>query len=234
MMTKKTPSEAQKITLWGRLRSFLFAGILVTAPLGLTAYVSWAMVRFVDNSIIPLIPEAYHPNTYLPFKVPGVGILIVLLILILIGALAAGAVGRYFLHLSERFVGRMPVVRGIYSAFKQMTEAVFNQSSAAFREVVMIEYPRKGIWSLGFITGTTKGEVQKLTEDEVVNVFIPTTPNPTSGFLLFVPKADIHVLEMPVDEGIKMVISAGIVTPKHIGEIENPIPSVHGQDKPVI
>ncbi len=225
-MNKLAPAPSSPPTsFWLKLRTYFFTGILVTAPLALTLYLSWAIVIYVDHLITPLIPDAYNPNNLLPFNLPGLGLIIVLITFTLIGAIAAGAIGRYFLNISEKVVGRTPVVRSIYSAIKQVTEALFHTSSSAFREVVMIEYPRKGIWSIGFITGTTKGEVQLLTEDEVVNVFIPTTPNPTSGFLLFVPKADIRHLEMTVEEGIKMVVSAGILTPKYTGKAENPFPS---------
>ena len=204
----------QKTNFFSRLRSYFFAGILVTTPTILTLYFAWGTVLFVDKSVKSLIPLPYQEQFYLLFKIPGLGIIIVTTMLTIIGAVAAGALGNYFIKLSERIFQRTPVVRVIYNAIKQITEAVFNQSSQAFREVVMIEYPRKGIWSLGFITGTTKGEAQELTTSEVVNVFIPTTPNPTSGFLLFVPHTDIRKLKMSVEDGIKMVISAGIVTPK--------------------
>ena len=156
---------------------------------------------------------------------PGVGILVVFCTLTMVGAVAAGAFGRFFVNLSDRFVTRMPIVRNVYRTIKQITEAMFKQSSQAFRSVVMIEYPRKGIWSLGFITGATEGEVQQLTKDEVLNVFIPTTPNPTSGFLLFVPREDVRFLKMTVEDGIKMVVSAGLITPDHTGPVENPFPS---------
>ena len=131
----------------------------------------------------------------------------------LIGALTAGFMGRFFIKLSERLLNRMPVIRSVYNATKQILETVLAQQSNAFREAVLVEYPRRGIWAIAFITGTTKGEVQSVTEEECINIFLPTTPNPTSGFLLFVPKADLVSLDMTVEEAIKMVISGGIVTP---------------------
>lgn len=219
--TQKNPpshSDSQKASILGKLRAYFFTGILITAPLGLTLYIVWIVINFVDTKIKNLIPPAYHPEAYLPFKIPGFGIVVVFIGLTLIGALSAGVLGRIFVRLSERFVNRMPVVRSIYNAMKQIIETVFSNQSTAFREVVMIEYPRKGIWSLGFLTGKTEGEVQELTDDEVLNVFIPTTPNPTSGFLLFVPKQDVRHLDMAVEDGIKMIVSAGIVTPKHVVE----------------
>tara|TARA_B100000579_G_scaffold417936_1_gene415000 strand:- start:201 stop:884 length:684 start_codon:yes stop_codon:yes gene_type:complete len=185
----------------------------VTAPLGLTGLLSWWFIDFVDEKITPLIPDRYNPETYLPFGIPGLGLLVLLIAVTLIGALTAGLIGRWLLQTGERVLNRMPVVRSIYSAIKQIFETVLAQQSNAFREAVLVEYPRRGIWAVGFITGTTKGEVQNLTEEETVNIFLPTTPNPTSGFLLFVPKSDVVPLGMSVEEAVKMVISGGIVTP---------------------
>ena len=133
--------------------------------------------------------------------------------MILVGALTAGILGRYFVRTSERILARMPVIRGLYSATKQIFETVLAQKSNAFRQAVLVEYPRRGIWAIAFITGRTEGEVQNLTRETVTNIFLPTTPNPTSGFLLFVPKKDLVPLTMTVEEAIKMVISGGIVTP---------------------
>lgn len=197
-------------SLTARLRAYFFAGLLVTAPISITLYIAWLIVDFIDQQVAPLIPEPYNPYDY---GVPGVGVILVAIALILIGALTAGFLGRAFVRLSEAVVARMPVVRGLYAAMKQIFETVLAQKSTAFREVVLIEYPRRGIWTLGFITGTTRGEVQNVTRDEVVNVFIPTTPNPTSGFLLFVPRRDVHILSMSIEDGIKMVMSGGIIAP---------------------
>lgn len=202
-----------RLGLAARLRTYFLAGILVTAPISITFYIAWIFISFVDDRIKPLIPERYNPETYLPFSVPGIGLIVVLVGLTLIGAATAGFIGRFFVRLSERLLNRMPVIRSIYGATKQIFETVLAQQSSAFREVVLVEYPRKGVWAIGFLTGTTHGEVQDLTEDEVLNVFLPTTPNPTSGFLLFVPKSDVVRLDMTIEEGIKMVVSGGIVTP---------------------
>ncbi len=199
--------------LLARMRAYFFAGILVTAPISITLYLAWLLVNFVDNRVTPLIPVKYNPETYLPFALPGLGLVVLFLALTLIGALTAGFLGRFFIRLSERMLGRMPVVRSVYNAVKQILETVLAQQSNAFREAVLVEYPRRGIWAIAFITGNTEGEVQNLTEEETINIFLPTTPNPTSGFLLFVPKADIIHLDMSVEEAIKMVISGGIVTP---------------------
>ncbi|MDZ4737496.1 MAG: DUF502 domain-containing protein [Rhodospirillaceae bacterium] len=210
-------SEARKIrlrpSLSGRLRAYFFAGVLVTAPMAITFWLAWQVISWVDRSVKPLIPAQYNPETYLPFSVPGIGLIVLFVFLVLVGAFAAGLVGRLIVRISERILARMPVIRSVYGAVKQIFETVLANQSSAFREVVLIEYPRRGLWALAFITGTTQGEVQEITEDEVVNVFMPTTPNPTSGFLLFIPRKDMTVLSMSVEEGIKMVVSGGIVTP---------------------
>jgi uncharacterized membrane protein len=196
-----------------RLRAYLLAGVVITAPISITFYLAWMFITFVDARVTPLIPEAYNPTTYLPFAIPGLGLVIVIVALTLIGALTAGFVGRLVVRFYDRVLGRMPVLRSIYSATKQIIETVVAHQSTAFREAVLVEYPRRGIWCIGFLTGVTRGEVQKLTEEEVLNVFLPTTPNPTSGFLLFVPRGDLVILDMSVEEALKMVISGGIVSP---------------------
>jgi uncharacterized membrane protein len=196
-----------------RIRGYFLAGILVSAPVGITVYLAWIIIGFIDHSITPLLPIKYNPETYLPFSLPGLGVLMLVIGLTLIGALTAGLVGRWLLLTGERVLDKMPVIRSIYSATKQIFQTVFAQQSNAFREAVLVEYPRPGIWAIAFITGTTSGEVQNLTEQETVNIFLPTTPNPTSGFLLFVPREDVITLDMNVEEAIKMVISGGIVTP---------------------
>jgi len=150
----------------------------------------------------------------LGISVPGIGVVIVLILVTAIGAFVTNFLGRYVVRLGERMVQRVPVVRTVYGVLKQIFDAVLAQSGGkAFSEVVLIEYPRKGIWVIGFVTGTTRGEVQRVTEQEMVNIFLPTTPNPTSGFLLFVPREDCRTLEMSVEEGVKLVISGGIVAP---------------------
>jgi len=228
-----TPNDAGKagkplrIGLLGRVRAYFLAGILVTAPVAITLYLAWAVVDLIDNSVSKLLPAQYNPENYMPFSVPGLGVVIVVLTLTLIGAFTAGVIGRLVIRAGEAVLARMPIIRSVYGAIKQIMETVLANQSAAFREVVLLEYPRRGIWTLGFISGQTQGEVQNLTADDVVNVFVPTTPNPTSGFLLFVPRSDLHVLEMTVEEGIKMVVSGGIVTPPDRRPIEGPqVPQV--------
>ena len=196
-----------------RLRNYFFTGIIVTAPIAITLFLVWQFIGFVDGTIAGLIPARYLPQTYLPFAVPGIGLLIAFVFLTLVGALAANFLGRWLVRTGDRIVSRMPVVRSVYGTLKKIFETVLAQSSRSFREVVLVEYPRKGIWAVGFITGTTEGEIQSVTESNMVNVFLPTTPNPTSGFLLFVPHDTVVPLHMTVEEGIKLVISGGIMVP---------------------
>lgn len=199
--------------LFTRLRRYFLAGIVVTAPVAITLYFAWWFVNFIDSQVLRAVPAVYHPDRYLPFSVPGLGLIVVLVGVTLIGFLAAGLVGRELVRIGEGLMARMPVVRSLYAALKQIFETILSQSSQSFREVVLVEYPRRGIWAIGFITGPTGGEVQHLTKEAMINVFLPTTPNPTSGFLLFVPEKDVVRLHMTIEEGAKMVISGGLVTP---------------------
>ncbi|MBL9034916.1 MAG: DUF502 domain-containing protein [Rhodospirillaceae bacterium] len=207
------PLKSAGFGLWARLRTYFFAGILITAPVSLTIYLAWLFISFVDEQVFSLLPPEYNPEAYMPFFIPGLGLLLVLVGLTLIGALTAGFLGRVTRQMFDAILNRLPVIRSLYSAINQIMETVLANKSTAFRECVLIEYPRRGIWTLGFITGTTKGEVQDLTEDTLINVFVPTTPNPTSGFLLFVPEQDVVRLKMPIEDGLKLVISGGMVTP---------------------
>ncbi len=202
-----------RLGLVRHLRGYFLAGVLITAPIGITFYLAWLFINWVDGWITPMIPAMYNPETYLPFSIPGLGLVVVGIVLTLIGAITAGMLGRLWVRLSEQMMARMPVIRGVYGAIKQIFETVLAHKSEAFRQVVLFEYPRRGSWAIGFITGKTEGEVQNLTSDDVVNVFLPTTPNPTSGYLLFLPRRELVELSMTVEEGIKMVVSGGIVTP---------------------
>ena len=196
-----------------RLRNYFFAGVLVIAPIGITIWIGWGLVSWIDDQVIPFIPAQWNPETYLPFSLPGLGVLVVIFVLVAIGFLTAGLVGRNLVGLGERLLDRMPVIRGVYAAVKQVLETVLKEQSKAFRQVILIQYPRKESWAIGFVTGETVAHIQSQTAEDVVNVFLPTTPNPTSGFLLFVPRDEVQELTMTVEEGIKMVVSGGIVTP---------------------
>jgi len=205
---------------FARLRAYFLAGILVTAPISITIYLTWTFLRFIDKRVTALIPNQFDLFNFLPFPVPGIelfksilSLILVIVFFILVGWFARNFMGRLLYRFAEYIVDRMPIIRNIYGALKQIFETIMTSQSQAFRDVVMFEYPRKGIWALGFVTGITKGEAQRLTDTEIVNVFLPTTPNPTSGFLLFIPRKDLVFLSMTVEEGIKMIVSGGIITP---------------------
>lgn len=201
-----------------RLRNYFRTGFIVVAPLAITVYLIWTFIGWVDGWVIPYVPRIYNPNTYLPFGVPGVGLIVAIIIITLIGFLTAGFVGRTVVGYGERLLNRMPLVRNLYSGLKQIFQTVLSSQSSSFQQVGLLEYPRKGLWALVFIATDTKGEVNKRLLDkgkETVSVFLPTTPNPTSGFLLFVPKDDVTILDMGVEDAAKLVISAGLVAPDH-------------------
>lgn len=201
------------IRIFARLRDYLFAGILVTAPIFITCYVTIGFLDWVDSKVTPLVPPHYNPNNYLPFSLPGLGLVIAIVFFILVGWFARNFLGRILFRVAEGIMHRVPVIRVMYKALKQVFETVMTNQSQAFREVVMVEYPRPGCWALGFVTGITKGEIQALGNGaEMVNVFMPMTP-PTGGFLLFLPRSALISTKMSVEEGIKMLVSGGIITP---------------------
>jgi uncharacterized membrane protein len=181
-----------------RIKSYFIAGVVVTAPIAITVWLTIAIIGFIDRTVKNLIATASHSDLMAIYTIPGIGVVIAILFLLVVGVLATNIMGRFFVRLGESLLDRLPVIRSLYGATKQIFETVFADKADAFREVVMIEYPRKDMWVLGFLTGTSKGEVQDKTKPEVVNVFVPTTPNPTSGFLLFVPRKDIQIMDMTI------------------------------------
>ena len=210
-------------TLMGLFRRWFFAGLLVTAPILLTVYITYLFINLIDGYAVDFLPVSLQPSTYIDFNIPGFGIIFGVVIIMMIGALTTGLLGRSLLRLGEAILGRLPVVRSVYGATKQIMETVMASQSDAFREVVLIQYPRPGLWSIGFVTGSTRGEVQNMLAENLINVFVPTTPNPTSGFLLFCPRKDAITLDMGVEEAVKMVVSAGIVTPPDSQSNRKPI-----------
>lgn len=203
-----------------RIRRYLVAGILVWAPLAVTYLLLKFAVSIMDRTL-KWVPAQYRPEVLLqqlfgadgPVHIPGLGVILALAVLLLTGVLAANFVGRAFVGGWESLLDRIPVVRSVYSAAKNFAEVVFSDSSQSFKKVLLIQYPREGLYSLAFQTATDLGEVQGRTGEEVVCCFVPTTPNPTSGFIIIVPKKDITVLDMEVDEALKMIISLGVVIP---------------------
>jgi len=209
-----------------RLRSWLVAGLLVWVPLGITLFVLNLLVRQLDKTL-GLLPAYVRPPYEvfgITFTIPGLGILLTIIILLVTGMLVANFAGRRLLALGEAILQRIPVVRSVYGASKNFAEVVLGDSGDSFKKVLLIEYPRKGIYSLAFQTSSALGEVQAKTGEDVVCTFVPTTPNPTSGFIIMVPRKDIIELEMEVDEALKMIISLGVVVPGwRAGEQELPL-----------
>ena len=194
------------------LRRYLVAGLLVWIPLGVTVFILRVLIGLMDKTLL-LIPAQYRPEEWLGFTVPGLGLILTLLVLLVTGLLAANIVGRSMVGLWESLLDRIPVVRSVYSAAKNFAEIVFSDSGQSFKKVLLIEYPRKGIYSLAFQTATNLGEVQARMGEEMICTFVPTTPNPTSGYIIIVPKKDIIELDMEIDEALKMIISLGVIVP---------------------
>lgn len=208
-------------SLLTRLRGNFLAGIVLVAPVGLTVYLAWTVITFIDQSIVPWVPARYNPGTYLGSDVPGFGVIVFLAFTALIGWLTKNFFGRQIVRAGEGIVARMPIIRSIYNALKQISETILSQSATSFKHACLIEYPRKGLWAIAFVSTDTKGEIPvRSGTPQMVSVFLPTTPNPTSGFLLFVPKPDVVYLDMSVEEAAKLVISAGLVSPPSAAEIE--------------
>ena len=202
---------------WGRMRNYFLTGVLFAAPLTITVLLTWSFVNWVDSWVTPLVPAKYNPESYVAFPVPGFGLVVALIALTLLGFLTANIFGRTILATGERLLNRMPLIRNVYRALKQIFETALSERNRTFRQAGLIEYPRHGLWALVFIATDTKGEVAyRLPEDDdVISVFLPTTPNPTSGFLLFVPRREVIILDMTVEDAAKLVISAGLITPEY-------------------
>lgn len=206
-----------------RLRTSFLTGIVVIAPVGLTVWLIWTVIGWVDGFVLPFVPQTYHPETLFKrifgadsaINIRGVGVVFFLLFTIFVGWIARGFLGRSLIRWAESVVDRMPVVRSIYSGVKQIAETVFAQTDRSFEKACMVQYPRKGIWAVGFISTQARGEVadRAAVSGDLLSVFVPTTPNPTSGFLLFFPREDVIELDMNVEDAAKLVISAGLVYP---------------------
>jgi len=214
-----------------RLRRYLVAGILVWLPLGITFILLRFLVALTDRTL-NLLPLKYRPEEWLGFAIPGLGVLLTIIVLLLTGLLAANIVGRSVVGGWESLMDRIPVVRSIYAAAKNFAEIVFSDSGHAFKKVLLVEYPRKGMYTLTFQTASKLGEVQDRTGEDVVCCFVPTTPNPTSGFIIIVPRKDVIELDMEVDSAVRFVMSLGVVVPpwpkNSIGELPLKMPD---QDK---
>lgn len=199
-----------------KIKAYFFTGILVVAPVGMTFYLAYKLIVWLDRLVNNLLPPEIRPDSYMPVTIPGVGIVILVALIIVIGMFATGFLGKFFWRLGEWIVYKLPFISSIYSLIKQIFETFLSNKNRAFNKVVMLEYPRKGLWILGLVGTDTGGELQEKLPSPMLNVFIPTTPNPTSGFLIFVPKSDVIEVDMSVEDAIKFIISGGIVNPEDI------------------
>ncbi|MEZ5685419.1 MAG: DUF502 domain-containing protein [Paracoccaceae bacterium] len=214
----------RKRGLFGGLRASFLTGLVVVAPVGLTLWLMWTVAGWVDGWVLPLVPAEMHPERYIGINLRGIGVLIFLIFTVVVGWLAKGIFGRALIRIGESIVDRMPVVRSVYSGIKQIAETVFNQGDEKFDKACIVEYPRPGLKAIAFVSSSAKGEVaaQGTGDDPLISVFLPTTPNPTSGFLLFVPRSQITYLEMSVEDAAKLIISAGLVYPAEKKPAEKP------------
>ena len=226
--------EPAKQSLFAWLRSRFLAGVVIAAPIVITLYVVVSLFSWMDKPFQALIrqfvPEAWQPSTYLPDQMtllgitfdtpglPGLGLFVAVMLLTLVGAVGTNLIGRSLVKAGDRLLSRLPVVSNVYSLFKQLFETIVSSKENSFKDMVLVEYPKKGTWCLGFVTAPVKGEVLARLGDGMMGVFVPTTPNPTSGFYMFIPKAEVIDLNMTVEEGAKMIVSVGMVVPEHLTE----------------
>ena len=205
----------RKRSLFAWLRGSFLTGLVVVAPISLTLYLIWTVAGWVDSWVLPFVPVWLRPDQYVGLNVRGVGVFVFLIFTILVGWIAKGIIGKSMIAWAENLVQGLPVVRSVYNGLKQIAETVFAQSDSSFDKACLIQYPRKGIWCIAFISTSAKGEIAASmpTEDDKTAVFLPTTPNPTSGFVIMLPREDVIVLDMDVDEALKMIISLGVVVP---------------------
>ena len=197
--------------MWAKIKNYFLTGILVTAPVVITFWIVISLVKLFDRLVTPIIPYYLNPNVYLPRDVPGLGLIILVFFLVLIGSLTANFFGSWLLKKTDLIIQRIPLIKVFYKTIKQILETILKTNSDAFREAVLVEYPRKGVWVIGFTTGEVEGEVKRKLKKKLTHVFIPTTPNPTSGFLLMVPESELKRLDVSVDDAIKTIVSAGII-----------------------
>ncbi|MBC3933094.1 DUF502 domain-containing protein [Undibacterium curvum] len=196
------------------MRKYFLTGLLILVPLAITLWVLHAIISTMDQSLL-LLPPQWRPAELFGFQVLGFGAVLTVLIIFLTGLLAQNFIGNYVVRIWEGLLNRIPIVNSIYSSVKQVSDTLFSSSGNAFRKAVLIEYPRQGSWSIGFLTGVPGGDVVNHLKGDYVSVYVPTTPNPTSGFFLMVPKADAIELNMSVDEALKYIVSMGVVAPEH-------------------
>ena len=218
-------SRPQRAGVLTRLRNNFLTGLVVIAPIGLTFWLVWSVIGWTDGFVLPFVPRRFNPDLWLaenfdfPIDIRGIGVAFFLVFTVLVGWIAKGIIGRSILRSAERLVDQTPVVRSVYGGLKQIAETILSQDNTSFERACLVEYPRRGIWAIGFVSTSAKGEVAERAQVPMVSVFLPTTPNPTSGFLLFVPDEDVTYLDMTVEDAAKLVISAGLVYPNGQGGV---------------
>lgn len=196
-----------------QFKNIFLTGIAVIIPIGLTVYILFFLISVMDN-LLKVIPARFQPDNLFHIHIPGLGVIITLILIFIVGLVTKSYLGNKLVRLGEWFVNKIPFVRSIYQAIKQLVDTIFSDKSQSFKKVVLIEYPRKGMYVIAFVTGEAKGEVQTKTAQKCINLFVPTTPNPTSGFYIMVPEDDIINMDMTVEEAFKLVISGGIIAPQ--------------------
>ena len=213
-----TEHSVQKRSIWAWLRGRFFAGIVIAAPIAITLAVIAGLISWIDARVKPLIPPAWNPESYVTFGIPGLGVLVAVILLTLLGAIGTNLIGRSMITAGDRFLTSVPIVSNIYSLFKQLFDTIASSQQQSFRDMVLVEYPKRGTWCIGFVTAPVRGEVRDKLGEDMMGVFVPTTPNPTSGFYMFVPRSEVIDLDMTVEDGAKMIVSVGMVIPDHVTE----------------
>ena len=212
-------AENVKSRFWSKLKSWFLTGVIVAAPVAITVYMSYHLVIWINQVTSKLIPQQWKIGDIVPYAIPGCGLLLLIVVLIFIGMLTTGYVGKFFVRLWEKIIRKMPIVSSFYSLMKQIFETFLSQKSRSFSEVVLVQYPRPELWTIAFVSkDETGGEIADKAGEDLLSIYVPTTPNPTSGFLIFVPKKDVIKLDMSVEDGIKYVLSCGIVTPEELNK----------------
>ncbi|MEL7393952.1 MAG: DUF502 domain-containing protein [Pseudomonadota bacterium] len=210
-------NKPKQVGLFAWLRGRFFAGMVIAAPLAATFFILQFLINFIDSRVKPLLPPLLQPETYTNYAIPGFGVLVLVIALTVLGAITANLIGRSLLAATDRILSRIPIVRNVYAALKQLTEVLANNQQASFDRCVMVEYPKKGSWCIAFVSSHAKGEIGTKLGTSKIGVFVPTTPNPTSGFLIYVEESETIALEMTVEEGAKMILTAGLVVPDFNG-----------------
>ena len=212
---KPAATPATRVPFLGRLRAYFFTGLAITAPIAITIWATLWFVNIFDAWLKPYIPSYYNPDTYLPFKVPGFGLIFALIAITMIGALAANLVGRTLIGIWDNVLNRTPVVRSIYKGSKQIFETLFAEKGASFRNVCLVQWPREGMWTMAFVSREIDGsDIGLESGREMYSMYVSTTPNPTGGYVFFADKKDVRILDMSVEEGLKLIISMGLVFPE--------------------